>query len=573
MENAEIARVFYEIADLLEIKGENPFRIRSYRNAGMTIENLAEAVEGLSEERLEELPGIGKSIHEKINELLTTGRCQFHQELLKEFPPTLLDLLRVSGVGPKKVQLLYKELGIKTIDDLEKAARAGKLKDLPGMGEKTEEKILKSIEDFKRSRGRFRLSTALSYAEHMVDYLKQLKGVEEVAPSGSLRRRRETVGDIDILVTCKKGTPVMDWFVKYHEVKEVVAKGETKSTVILKGGIQTDVRVLEKKNYGAALCYFTGSKAHNIAIRDRAKKRGLKISEYGVFKEGTDQWVGGEREEDVFKTVGLPWIPPELRENRGEVEAAEKGRLPMLIELTDIKGDLQMHTRESDGRHTIEEMAEYAMNMGYSYIAITDHSRAVTVAHGLDEKRLLKQMKEIDELNKRFRAHGSRFTVLKGIEVDIKPNGTLDLDLDVLSQLDVVVGAVHSRFNMTKEEMTERIIKAFSTGLIHILSHPTGRLINEREPYPVDMERLMESARGYNVIMELNSFPDRLDLNDIHCKMAKDMGVMVSIDTDSHSKFHLENMRYGVYTARRGWLEKADVLNTRPLEEVLRILR
>ncbi|MBI5682333.1 MAG: DNA polymerase/3'-5' exonuclease PolX [Deltaproteobacteria bacterium] len=575
MENIEIAKIFHDIADLLEIKNENPFRVRSYRTAARIIEELPENLKSIverDESQLEDIRGIGKSIHEKIVEIVRTGKCRFHEELLKQLPPTLLELLDVSGIGPKKVQLLYKELGIQSVSDLEKAAKGHKIHELTGMGEKTEENILKAIENFKAGKGRFKLGLAMTYAAPLLEYLKEIDGVLQVSEAGSLRRRKETIGDIDILVACKKGSPVMDRFTAYTEVKDVLAKGDTKSTVILRCGLQADVRVLDKKSYGAALQYFTGSKAHNIAIRDRAKKMGLKLSEYGVFDE-KDRFVAGETEGDVYKAVGLVCIPPELRENTGEIESALNNKLPHLIDVKDIKGDLHVHTVETDGANTIDEIIDAAIKMDYEYIAITDHSKAVSVAHGLDEKRVLKQIEEIDKLNKRLTAHGLRLTVLKGIEVDIKVDGSLDLDKDVLKRLDVVVGAVHSRFNMAEEEMTARIIKAISSGLVHIIAHPTGRLINERQPYAVNMTEIMKSCKKHNVILELNSYPDRLDLNDIHCKLAKEMGVLVAISTDSHSKFHLDNIRFGIYTARRGWLEKKDVLNTRPLKEVMQILK
>jgi DNA polymerase (family 10) len=365
----------------------------------------------------------------------------------------------------------------------------------------------------------------------------------------------------------------MERFVHYPEVRVILAVGDTKSSMVLRNGLQVDLRVLEKKAFGAALQYFTGSKAHNIAIRDRAKRMGLKVSEYGVFREDNNERVAGEKEEDVYKVVGLPWIPPELRENRGEIEAAIDGRLPRLVELKDIKGDLHVHTKATDGGHSIEEMAEAAIARGYEYIAITDHSRAVGIAHGMDEKRLLKQMDEIDRINSRIKAQDPRFRILKGVEVDIKADGSLDLDEKVLSGLDVVVGAVHSKFNMEANEMTDRIISAMATGVVNIIAHPTGRIIGAREPYPVDMKTLMEAAKRYNVVMELNSYPDRLDLSDIHLRLAKDMGVMVVISTDSHGKLHYENIIFGIHTARRGWLEKKDILNTRPVKEMLELLK
>lgn len=576
MENLDIAKVFYEIADLLEIKGENPFRIRSYRNAGLVIEGLPVNIKTIverNEEELEEIPGIGKSIHEKIVEILKTGKCSSHQELLKELPPSILDLLNISGVGHKKVKLFYDELGIKTIEELERAAKGGKLRSLPGMGEKSEEKILKGIKSLKEHAGRFGIALGLSVADRLVQYLKQIPGVIDVVPAGSLRRWKETIGDLDILVTSKKGNHVMERFVSYPEVASIMARGETKTTVVLKNGLQTDVRVLEKKAFGAALQYFTGSKTHNIAIRDRAKRMGLKISEYGVFREKDEKWITGETEEEVYKAVGLPWMPPELRENRGEIEAAEKGRLPNLIKVEDIRGDLHVHTKDSDGGNTIEELVAYAIKKGYEYIAITDHSKAVGIAHGLNEERLLKEIEEIDKFNKRLTSHVSRFTVLKGTEVDIKADGSLDLDEKVLKKLDIVVGAVHSKFNMTEDEMTSRLIKAMETGIVNVIAHPTGRLLTGRDPYPVNMERLFTAAKRNNVMLEINAYPDRLDLNDIHCKLAKDMGVMLVISTDTHHYLQMDFIKFGVNNARRGWVEKDDVLNTRPLNEVIKILR
>lgn len=576
MENRKIAEIFYEIANILEIKGENPFRIRSYRNAGLTIENLTldlKTIIDRDESELENIPNIGKSLHEKIVEIIKTGGCKFLEKLLKELPVSLLELLKVQALGPKKIQLLYTKLGIEDIDSLEKAARAGSLRDLPGMGEKTEKKIISAIESYKRNKGRFKLAEALSYAKPLVEYLESVEGVYDVTPAGSLRRKKETVGDLDILVTCKKNSTVMDSFVNYNDVREVLAKGETKSSVILKCGIQTDLRVLDKESFGAALYYFTGSKDHNIAIRGRAKKRGLKINEYGIFKETNEERMGGEKEEEIFSILGLDFVPPELRENRGEVGAAESHGLPKLISVADIKGDLHMHTTESDGANSIEDMAFSAMERGYEYIAITEHSKSLTIAHGLDEDRLFKQMAEIDKINLKFKSEHLKFKILKGIEVDIKADGSLDLDSAVLSELDIVVGAIHSRFGMEKEAMTERVNSALSTGLINILAHPTGRLINSREPYLIDMERVMETAKRFGVAMELNSYPDRLDLNDIHCKMAKDMGVKVAISTDSHNMLHFGNIKFGIYTARRGWLEKEDVLNTMTYQDLKSYLK
>ncbi len=582
MENTEIARIFYEIADLLEIKGENPFRVRSYRNAGLVIEGLPVSVKSIverDERELEKIKGIGRSIREKVVEILRTGRCTFQEQLLEELPRGLLEILRISGVGPRKVELLYKRLDIKTVDDLERAAMKGLLRGLPGMGEKTEKKILKSIEDYRNLKiaaQRFRLSVAYPYAAAYVDHIKEVGHISQIEIAGSLRRWKDTIGDVDILVTCRKkgaAMDVMEHFVSYPEVRDVLAKGETKSSVVLNVGLQVDLRVLDEGSFGAALQYFTGSKAHNIAIRDRAKRLGLKISEYGVFKEKTGRKVAGRTEEEVYSAVGLVWIPPEIRENHGEIELAEKDRLPHLVEEKDIRGDLHAHTHYSDGTNTVEEMALKAIERGYQYLAITDHSKAVGIAHGLDEKRIRGQLEEIDRVNQRLEQRGIEFALLKGTEVDIRADGTLDHSPEVLGELDCVVAAIHSRFDMPQAQMTERIIRALSTGLVHILAHPTGRLIGIREPYHVDMEAIMDCAKQYGVALELNSYPERLDLNDSHLRLAKDKGVLVSIGTDSHSVYHLEHITYGVHTARRGWLEAKDVLNAMPLDRLLKVLK
>ena len=582
MENSEIAKILAEIADLLEIKEENPYRIRSYRNAAMIIEGLPVSVKSIverDEAELEKIRGIGKSIREKVVEILKTGSCRFHQELLKELPSGLLEILKISGIGPRKVEVLYKELGIKSVDELEKAARKGLLRGLHGMGERTEKKLLKAIEDYKNLRlaaKRFRLSIAYPHARAYIDYMKELGQISRIEVAGSLRRWRDTIGDVDILVTCKDASAasaVMEHFVSYPEVRDVLAKGETKSSVVLRVGMQVDLRVLEEDAFGAALQYFTGSKAHNIALRDRAKRRGLKISEYGVFEESSGKAVAGRTEQEVYRAVGLVWIPPEMRENTGEIELAEKGVLPSLVEESDIRGDLHAHTHYSDGANTVEQMALKAAERGYEYLAITDHSKAVGIAHGLDESRLKEQLKEIERTNQWLTEKGYRLRLLTGTEVDIRADGTLDHPLELLAELDCVVAAVHSGFDMPQAQMTERIIKALSTGVVNILAHPTGRLIGMREPYAVDMEAIMDCAKEYGVALELNSYPERLDLNDTHLRLAKDKGVPISIGTDSHSIYHLEYISYGVHTARRGWLEKGDVLNTLALERLLAFLK
>ena len=571
MENRTIGDIFTEIADILDIQGENPFRVRSYRNAARTIGDMSQSLESLVKagKDLEEIPGIGKSIGEKIHEILSTGKCHSLEELRAKVPPGLTELLKLEGLGPKKVKLLYDELKVDSVDRLEEAARAGRLRDLAGMGLKTEEKVLKSVEQYRAGMGRFKLSVGFTYAEALTEYLKDIPGVKRLDAAGSFRRRRETIGDLDILAICGKNCKVMDRFTEYADIAQVLAKGETKSSARLKGGLQVDVRVLEEESYGAALHYFTGSKAHNVAIRERAKELGLKVSEYGVFRAKDEKRLSGAKEEDVYKAVGIPFIPPELREDRGEIQAAENGKLPKLIELADIRGDLQMHTRATDGKNSITEMAEKAKEMGYEYIAITDHSKAVRVAGGLNEKELAKHLKEIEKVKSQFPG----LHILKGIEVDILADGSLDLKDEILKECDVVLASVHSLFNMEEAEMTRRIIKALKNPTVTILAHPTGRLILEREPYKVNLKEVIQAAIDEGVALEVNAYPDRLDLKDVDARMAKEMGAKLVISTDAHSTLQLELMKFGVFTARRGWIEAKDVINTLPTEGLLKTLR
>lgn len=576
MENSDLARLLSEIADLLEVKGADHFRIRSYRNAALVIEGHPESLRGLYESggqaALTGIHGIGESIRAKVIEALTTGACGFLEELKNELSPGILDLLRVSGIGPKKAGLFFKELGIKGLDDLEAAAKAGTLQTLPGIGAATEARILRSIHTIRRLEGKFKLSVVMQYADAFVSYLKKIDGVKMVEPVGSLRRWKETVGDLDILVICKDPEPVMEAFTTHPEVREVLAHGQTRSAVVLHSGLQVDIRVMAAQSFGAARLYFTGSKAHNVELRERAKRMGLKVSEYGVF-DSRERMVVGATEEGMYKALGLPFIAPELREGRGEIEAALAQRLPRLIEPSDIRGDLHVHTDESDGGDTLSAMIEAAINLGYEYIAVTDHSKAVGVAHGLDERRVMAQIDRIDAVNERLKRRGAGFTVLKGAEVDIRADGSLDHPDSVLERLDCVVAAVHSGFQMKRSAMTGRIIKALETGRVNILAHPTGRLINEREAYEVDIEAVMDAAKKTGTALELNSHPDRLDLNDIHCAMAREKGIMVAISTDAHSVSHYANIRFGIHTAARGWLEKKDVLNARPLKKLLEILK
>jgi len=574
MVNTKIAEIFQEIADILEIQDENIFRIRSYQRAALVLGNLASDLEDMYKKdpkSIREINGIGEDLYNKIVEIIKTGKCEMHQALLEHFPPGLLDMLRLRSIGPKRVKLLYTNLGVKDLKELEKAALEGKVRELPGMGEKIEQEILQSIDDVQKYSKRTPLYDALQDAETVIKYMKENKFVKKIEYAGSLRRRQETIGDIDILVCTshKNNMPknvktIMDHFVKIPYIEKILAHGPTKSAIILESGIQVDLRVLDEKTYGAALHYFTGSKAHNIRIRDMAKKKGLKVSEYGVFKG--EKLVGGEKEEDIFKTVGLPFIIPEIRNDDGEIEAALKGKLPKSIELKDIRGDLHMHTNETDGSQDMETIAEELFKAGYEYIAITDHTKTSAMVNGLDEKRMIKQIKKIDALNKKYNPKG--FYILKGAEVDILPNGDLDYSDEILAQLDIFPVSVHSRFNMSESEMTNRILKAIKNKYVKILGHPTGRLINRREPYKVDMEAIIDAAVEYKVALELNSQPYRLDLNDMHLRLAKKKGAKIVIDTDSHHTSQRAYMQYGIYTARRGWLEKKDVLNTLPFEKL-----
>jgi DNA polymerase (family X) len=562
--NATIAAIFDEIADLLDIQGANPFRVRAYRNAARTIGELGTDVKTLQERgtALTDIPGIGEDLAKKTMEILETGSCEFLERLRKEVPPAVTELLKIPGLGPKRVKTLWHDLDIKTVEQLLRAAKDGRIQQLPGFGEKTEQHILETAQTHLAQAHRFKLAVAAQYAEAFATHLRRLKGVEAVVIAGSFRRMRETVGDIDILVAANAGSSVMKRFTTYDEVHEVLASGPTRGSAVLKSGIQVDLRVVPKESWGAALVYFTGSKAHNIAIRRIAQDAGLKLNEYGVFRG--DESIAGADEESVYKAIGLPWIPPELREDRGEVEAARAGKLPRLIELSDLKGDLHAHSKASDGHDTIREMAQAAQAAGLEYVAITEHSRRLTVAHGLDPVRLRKQGAEIERLNRELKG----IAVLKGIEVDILEDGTLDLPDSALAELDIVVAAVHSKFDLPRAKQTQRILTALDNPVVSILAHPSGRLIEEREPYDVDMLKIIRKAKTKTIALEVNAHPERLDLLDIHCQMAKQEGVLVSINSDAHSTFEFGLLRFGVGQARRGWLEKADVLNTRSFKEL-----
>ena len=570
MENSDFSKIFWEIAEFLELNEDNPFKIRAYRKAAQNIESLAKSIQGIYLDggiaALRKVPGIGLHIAEKIEEQIKTGKISTHKKLLKAFPKGFLELASIQGMGPKTALLLYKKLKIDSIEKLEKAANQGKLKNIPGMGTKKEENILRGIALKKESHGRFLLDDATAHAELIITELRKLKEVNKILPCGSLRRGKETIGDIDILVVSSKPEAIMDTFTTLSAVKEVLAKGATKSSVILKNGMQADLRVVEEKSFGAAAHYFTGSKYHNIHLRQLAQKKGWRVSEYGIFK-GKKQ-IGGESEEDMFAEFGLQYIPPELREMQGEFEAAEKGKIPKLIELKDIKGDLHMHTSASDGSHTIEEMAYAAKSLGYEYILISDHTKSTRIAGGLTEKEMQKHLKNIHQANKRIKG----IEILAGAEVDILPDGKLDYPDEVLKQFDIVLAAIHSRFKMPKEEMTSRIIKALQNKYVKILTHPTGRLLNERAAYEVDMDKVLKTANKYNVAIEINANTRRLDLTDVYCKKAKGLGVKIVISTDAHSIDQLNLMQYGIITARRGWLEAKNVINSNPLDKLLKLL-
>ncbi len=569
MHNQEIADLFDKLADLLEIDGANAFRVRAYRQAAQSIaglsENLAEEVE--RGEDLTELPNVGKAIAEKIATIVTTGRLPQLEELEARLPAELSEMMHLAGLGPKRVKALYQDLHIENLADLRRAVEARQIQTIRGFGPKTEQKIGERLAEWEGHEKRIRLREAEEIARFLVDYLKAVEGVEAVAVAGSYRRRKETVGDLDILVTAKSEAPVMDRFIGYDQVREMVSRGDTRSTVLLRSGMQVDLRLVPAASFGSALQYFTGSKAHNIAVRRIGVKQGLKINEYGVFRG--EERVAGGTEEEVYDSVGLPYIEPVLREDRGEIEAAKEGKLPRLVAPADIKGDLHAHTRASDGRASLKEMAEAAAELGYEYLAITDHSRHVTVARGLDEKRLSAQIDEIDRLNE---ALDGRILVLKSIELDILEDGSLDLPDAILERLDLRVCSIHYRFDLPEDKQTDRILRAMDSPYFNILAHPSGRLIGERAAYDIDLERVMEAAIERGCFLEVNAQPRRLDLDDAGCRMMKKMGGKVAISTDAHTVANLGYMRAGIDQARRGWLEAADVINTRSWQELRKLL-
>ena len=580
MKNQELSKLLFEIAEILELKGVD-WKPQAYRRAAQSIDTLSEDIEEVYKEKgekgLREIPGVGEAIAAKIAEFLKKGKVARFEEIKKSIPPGLKDLMEVSGLGPKKAMFLYKKLGIKSVADLEKAIRQHKVSGLEKFGEKSEENISRGVEIFKKGQERKLLGEVLPIATSLVEQLKKNKEVQRVEYAGSLRRMKETIGDIDLLATSSKPAKVIQYFTSLPDVKRILAQGPTKATVILKDGMQADLRVLKEGEYGSAMQYFIGNKEHNIKLREIAIRKGLKLSEYGLFKrtglraQGSEQWmrIAGSTEEGIYKKLGLEWIPPELRENTGEIEAAQKGALPSLIELRDMKGDLHVHTKYSDGNDSIGKMVEAAAARGYEYIAITDHSKSRANAGGLSESELQKQWKEIDALNRKQK----RIHILKGTECDILADGSLDYSDRILSKFDLVVASIHSGFKATERQMTERICRALGNKYVTILGHPTGRLINRRPPYEVDMEQIFQVARKNKKILEINSFPRRLDLNDSHIRAAKNAGCRFSIDTDSHSFRHLAFIHYGVAQARRGWLEEKDVVNAHSLKELIRILK
>ncbi len=569
MLNQQIARIFGEMADILEIKGENVFRIRAYRRAAQNLDGLPRDVSQMTEEELLAVPGIGQDLAGKIRHYIETGKMEAYEELKKEVPEGLTLLLSVPGLGPKTAKLLHDKLKIKDIGDLERLAREHKLSGLPGIKQKTEENILRGVEMLKRGKERMPIGRVLPTANEILSQLREKAPVRKLALAGSLRRWKETIKDIDILATSEKPEKVMSAFVHLPMVKEVLMHGPTKSSVVISEGIQVDLRVVEEESFGAALAYFTGSKAHNIRLREMAVRDGLKLNEYGVFREKNDRLLGGEREEDVYRLLGLPFIPPELREDTGEIEAAMEHRLPKLIELKDIRGDLHVHTRRSDGSHTPEELVKAARERGYEYIAITDHTKGLGVARGLNEEKILEELKEIRAMNKRLKG----IRLLMGVEVDIRSDYTLDLPDDILKRLDVVVASVHSGFRQSKEQITKRLLSAVRNPYVTLIAHPTGRLIGERDAYEVDMEQVFAAAKKEGKALEINAYPLRLDINDAFAKRAKEMKIPILINTDTHVINQFDYMIYGVSIGRRGWLEKDDVLNTLSAGNLLKWLR
>ncbi|MEK9134734.1 MAG: DNA polymerase/3'-5' exonuclease PolX [Patescibacteria group bacterium] len=566
MINQELAKIFYEIADYLEMD-KIPFKPFAWRKVANVLEAMEEDVGDIYEKggrgALEEIPGVGKSIAENIEEYLKTGKVRYYEEFKRSLPINLPELIAVEGLGPKKVKVLYEKLRVSNLKDLEKAAKAHKIAPLFGFGEKTEKNILESINFLKKSKGRFLLGEILPKVKEVYDKLKSLKGVEAISEAGSLRRRKETIGDVDFLVISRTSKSVMDFFVGLPGVVKIWGKGNTKASVRFKDGFDMDIRVLPQKSYGAGLQYFTGSVEHNIALRKIAIDKGLKLSEYGLFKGS--KMIASETEEDIYRALGMDWIAPELRENQGEIDAAQNNQLPVLINLKDIKGDLHIHEKDD----SIDELVEEARKMGYEYLGISDHTKFLRIEHGLDEKQLIRRNKEIDKLNQKYKD----FKILKGCEANILGDGSIDIKDEVLAQMDYVIAGIHSGFKMSKDQMTKRIIKAIQNPNVDIFSHPTGRLIKERDEYQTDLGKIMETAKEAGTILEINASPARLDLNDQNIRKAKEMGIKMVINTDAHSKDQLRFMEFGVAQARRGWAEKEDIINCWPLERLLNFFK
>jgi DNA polymerase (family 10) len=577
VDNKSIANILYETADLLEIDAQDSFRIRSYRNAAQAIENLTEQIKDIIGEpkKVLAIPGIGKGMLVNLQELFKDGSLSVQADLLKKYHPSMLQLMKIQGLGPKTIALIWSAYQVCDVDGVEKLAREGKIRELPRMGEKHEQKLLKAIEDYRRISGRFLIDAAEAAANKLTEYLAKFPGIDRITPAGSLRRGRETVGDLDILVTgtacCSdvERANAVQYFAKYPPLMDVIARGDNKISFRLRSDLQVDVRLLPPESFGAAMQYFTGSKAHNVALRQRALKMGYTLNEYSLADLETGKPVAGKSEEEIYAKLKLDYIPPELRENLGEIDAAEKHTLPVLITLDDLQGDVHMHTVETDGKNTIEEMAEAAKARGYRYMAITDHSKNLAFANGLDDARAVAHIQRIREANDRIEG----ITIFAGIEVDILADGDLDLSDDVLAQMDVVIASVHSVFNQETPKMTERLLKAIENPNTSIIGHPTGRLQLRRDAYRFDMDAVLNAAAKHKVAMELNSYPDRLDLNDVHLRQAKQRGVKIVINTDSHHTSHLDKIRYGVLQARRAWLTKGDVLNTLPGQRFAKAMR
>ncbi len=568
MKNKEIAEIFSKIAALLEIKGDNPYRIRAYQRAAQNIEALTTEVKDIEAKgMLERIPGIGKDLAQKIKEILKTGTLPLYEELKREVPTELLKFLEIPGMGPKKAKVIYETLGIKTLEELEKACLEHKLSRLPGFGPKTEQNIIKGIKLLKQKVGRLPIGLVLPWAEELVELLKTKSPIERIDLAGSIRRRRETVKDIDILVTSKNPVKVMEVFTNLPLVEEVIVKGETKTSIRLKQGINTDLRVVDPACYGAALAYFTGSKAHNIRIRELGVQQGLKINEYGIFRG--DKRIGGEEEEEVFSAVGLPWIPPELREDRGEIEAAQGGRLPVLVGYDEMLGDSHVHSKFSDGSASIEEIAAYAERLGLKWVGICDHSQGLKVASGLTVEEVMEKKKAISSFNRRSKG----IKLLCGTEVDILNDGRLDYPDEVLKEFDLVIAAIHSGFKQDEITLTKRMISAMRNPFVHVIAHPTGRLLGEREPYALDIDKIIKVAKETRTALEINAYFKRLDLNDINTRAAKESGVKLMIGTDAHILDQMNYLYLGVAVARRGWCEKEDILNTLDYKDLLKYLK